>query len=154
MLHVENDDRHSLLSASEGPAIAETEDSAAVLDAHLLFNAQFKRTGDDLTLTGSDGKIHVVAGYFKSENPQALLSPDGAALSGDIVAALAGPAAPGRYAAKDAPSPAMQAIGHAVRVEGHVTVVRNGVAVTLNNGDVLLRGDVVETDGHGVAGLV
>ncbi|WFU22125.1 VCBS domain-containing protein [Bradyrhizobium sp. CB1717] len=105
-------------------------------------------------LTGSDGKSHVVAGYFKSENLHALRSPDGARLSGEIVAVLAGPVTPGQYAAKDAPSPPMQVIGHAVRVEGQVTVLRNGVVVALNNGDVLLKGDVVQTDSGGTAGLV
>jgi VCBS repeat-containing protein len=156
MLYVGNDDRHFSLSTSQELSIADAQGVAAVtiLDAHLLFNAEFERTGDDLRLIGSDGKSHVVAGYFKSERLHALQSPDGAALSGDIVAALAGPAAPGKYAAKDAPPAAMQVIGHAVRVEGQVTVVRNGVAVALNNGDVLLKGDVIQTDGRGTAGLV
>ena len=48
----------------------------------------------------------------------------------------------------------MQVIGHAARIDGYVSVVRNGVAMTLNNGDVLLKGDVVQTAGDGVAGLV
>src|SRR5260370_29930994 len=81
-------------------------DSTTVLAAPLLFHAEFKRTGDDLRLIGSDGKIHVIAGYFKSEHPLALLTPDGAMLSGEIVAALAGPAAPGKDAARRRPAPA------------------------------------------------
>ncbi|MBR1177225.1 VCBS domain-containing protein [Bradyrhizobium sp. KB893862 SZCCT0404] len=155
MLHV-GSDRHFSLSISQELSIEGVPETsvAAVQDTHLLLSADFKRAGDDLRLIGVDGKIHVVPGYFKSENLHALRSPDGATLSGEIVAALAGPAAPGRYAAKDAPSPAMQVIGHAVRVEGQVTVLRNGVVVALNNGDVLLKGDVVQTDSAGVAGLV
>ncbi|MCP3390548.1 VCBS domain-containing protein [Bradyrhizobium sp. CCGB12] len=155
MLHV-GSDRHFSLSISQELSTEGGPDAsvAAIQDTHLLLSADFKRVGDDLRLIGADGKIHVVAGYFKSENLHALRSPDGATLSGEIVAALAGPAAPGGYAAKDAPSPAMQVIGHAVRVEGQVTVLRNGVVVALNNGDVLLKGDVVRTDSAGAAGLV
>ena len=63
--------------------------AATVLDAQLLFHAEFRRAGDDLRLIGSDGKVHVVAGYFEQENPPALSTPDGATLSGDVVAALA-----------------------------------------------------------------
>ncbi len=136
---------HAELQLDGGPA---------VLDAHLLFHAEFRRAGDDLRLIGSDGKTHTVAGYFEQENPRALSTPEGAALSGDVVAALAGPAHPGQYAALDAPQGAMQVIGHAARIEGNVSVVRNGVAITLNNGDVLLKGDVVQTAGDGMAGLV
>ncbi|WP_283806453.1 VCBS domain-containing protein, partial [Bradyrhizobium neotropicale] len=149
-------DRHFSLSISQELSIEGAPDASAVAipDTHLLLNAEFRRAGDDLLLMGSDGKSHVVAGYFKSENLHALLSADGARLSGEIVAVLAGPAAPGRYTAKDAPSPAMQVIGHAVRVEGQVTVLRNGVVVALNNGDVLLKGDVVQTGSGGAAGLV
>ncbi|MET4799717.1 VCBS domain-containing protein [Bradyrhizobium sp. LB11.1] len=154
MLHV-GSDRHFSLSISQELSIKGGPETsvAAVQDTHLL-SADFKRAGDDLRLIGVDGKIHVVPGYFKSENLHALRSSDGATLSGEIVAVLAGPAALGRYAAKDAPSPAMQVIGHAVRVEGQVTVLRNGVVVALNNGDVLLKGDVVQTDSAGAAGLV
>src|SRR5215216_974729 len=70
-------------------------------DAQLLFHADFKRTGDNLTLVGADGKVLVVPDYFKSDVLATLLSPQGAALSGDVVAALAGPLAPGQYAAAE-----------------------------------------------------
>lgn len=148
MLHVGGDDRYFSVSASQELSVADSEGVAAVAvpDAHLLFSAEFRRTGDDLSLTGSDGKVQIVPGYFKSETLHALRSANGASLSGDIVAALAGPGAPGQYAATETQPAAMQAIGHVVRTEGQVTVVRNGVSIALNNGDVLLRGDVVQTD--------
>jgi hypothetical protein len=44
-------------SADDGGSNA----SVAIIDAQLLFHAGFKRTGDDLTLIGSDGSVHVVA---------------------------------------------------------------------------------------------
>src|SRR3954454_24585182 len=115
MLHVGNDDRHFSLSISQELSIEDGTGASAVglPETHLLFNGEFKRAGDDLRLIGADGKVQIIADYFKSENLHALRSPDGATLSGQIVAALAGPGAPGQYAATDAPSPAMQVIGHA-----------------------------------------
>src|SRR3954469_23895751 len=72
--------------------------SVTISDAHFLFHADFKRTGSDLTLTGDDGHRVVIPGYFKHEHLPALVSSTGAALSGDIVEALAGSVAPGQYA--------------------------------------------------------
>jgi large repetitive protein len=132
---------------------AHSANGITVADSHFRFDAALQRAGDDLRLTGSDGKIDVVSGYHKSEHPSALWTPH-STLSADLVAALAGPGESGKHAAPNAPHPAMQVIGRAIKIEGHVSVVRNGVAVTLNNGDVLLKGDVIQTDGDGVAGLV
>jgi len=61
---------------------------------------------------------------------------EGAARNGHLVIALAGHADSLDHAAATALHPAMQVIGRAVKIEGHVSVVRNGVAVALNNGDV------------------
>src|SRR5947199_7874566 len=85
--------------------------SVAISDAHFLFHADFKRTGSDLTLTGDDGHRVVIPGYFKHEHLPSLLTPEGAALSGDIVEALAGSVAPGQYAQAAAPAGGAAAIG-------------------------------------------
>ena len=104
---------------------------------------------------GAGGKTAVIAGHSKTEHSSVPRTPDGAAPSGHLVAALAGHADSVDHAAANRPpQPAMQVIGRAVKIDGHVSVVRNGVAVTLNNGDVLLKGDVIQTGGDGVAGLV
>src|SRR5687768_17066397 len=110
-------------------------------DAHLLFNAEFKRAGSDLILTGPDGKRVVVADYFKSDKLPTLVSPEGAALGGEIVAALAGSHAPGQYAQATAPTPTTAPIGRVETVSGNVVAVRNGVAVVLNVGDAVYRND-------------
>jgi VCBS repeat-containing protein len=122
-------------------------------DAELLFHADFKRSGNDLTLTGADGKVLLVPDYFKSEILATLLSPEGAALRGDIVAALAGPLAPGQYAAATVTPSATPAIGRVVKLDGSATVIRNGVAVALNHGDPILKGDVVQTGADGTLAL-
>src|SRR4051812_25882000 len=122
-----------------------------VPDAKLLFNGVFERSGDDLRLSGPDGRSFSIPGYFKSETLSALESPDGALLSGDVVAALAGPANPGKYAGPAASN--ASAIGHVAQLDGHATAGGNGVAVALNVGDVVLKGDVVQTGSDGALGL-
>jgi fibronectin-binding autotransporter adhesin len=92
---------------------------ATIPDAHLLFNAEFERTGSDLILNGDDGKTATVHDYFASEKHPMLLSPEGAALAPDVVAT----------------------------VSGNATIVRNGVAITVASGDAVLKGDVLQTGG-------
>jgi VCBS repeat-containing protein len=129
-------------------------DHITVPDAHLLFTAAFSRAGDDLRLVGEDGKSLLIAGYFKGEKHATLLSPEGAALTADIVEALAGPRSPGHYAQAGSPQPAAQAIGRVATVSGNASVVRNGVTITLNVGDAVLKGDVVQTGAGGALGLI
>jgi fibronectin-binding autotransporter adhesin len=64
-------------------------DAIIVSDAHLLFSAEFKRSGVDLILSGDDREM-VLHDYFKGEKRAALSSPDGTHLTGDLVAALSG----------------------------------------------------------------
>ncbi|MGJ4929170.1 VCBS domain-containing protein [Bradyrhizobium sp. HKCCYLS2038] len=60
---------------------------------------------------------------------------------------------PGEQPEATSPKPA-QVIGRVVETKGHVVVLRNGVAVTLHDGDALHKGDVVQTDGDGAASLI
>ncbi len=141
-------------SSSHIPAPADGRaDQITIPDAHLLFNATFVRAGFDLKLVGEDGQSVVVHDYFRGETRATLLSPEGAALYGDIVEALAGPANPGKYAQAGAPQASAQAIGKVAKVDGNVTVVRNGVAIALNAGDAVLKGDVVQTGAGGSVGI-
>ena len=104
--------RHAMLNLDARPSTSnglaqdiissETDPAgpAAVLvpDAHLLFSGNYARAGSDLVISGEDGSGHVIAGYFAHVTPPALQSPDGALLTAEPVAALAGPRAPGQYA--------------------------------------------------------
>ncbi len=119
--------------------------SATIPDAHLLFTAQFARAGVDLVLHGEDGKAVVVQDYFAADQRARLLSPEGAAVSPEIVEALAGPQAPGQFAQAAATPPAAQAVGRVAVVTGDATIVRNGVAMAANAGDPILKGDVLQT---------
>src|SRR5436853_325387 len=107
--------------------------SVTIPDAHFLFHADFKRAGSDLILTGEDGHRVVVPGYFKHEHLPTLLSPNGAAVTGDVVEALVGSQAPDQYAQAGTPvQTSPLAIGRVASVEGGATAFRNGVQVSLN----------------------
>src|SRR3954471_10165614 len=143
--------------SGSAPSIANDNGSfVTIADAQFLFHADFKRTGSDLTLTGNDGHRVVVPEYFKHDRLPTLLAPDGAALTGDVVAALAGPRAPGQYAqvgGAQVPSD-VPLIGRVATVSGSATAVRNGVAVALNVGDAIYKGDVVQTQSDSTVGLI
>lgn len=123
-------------------------------DAHLLFNCEFTRNGNDLKLVGEDGKTFVVQDYFKTDRPPALVTPEGAHLSGETIDAIAGDQAPGQYAQAGAQPGAGEAIGKVATSAGNATIVRNGVAITVNAGDVILKNDVLRTGGDGALGVI
>ncbi|MFO1146886.1 MAG: VCBS domain-containing protein [Alsobacter sp.] len=126
-------------AASEGQAVV-------VPDAHLLFNASFQRVAGDLVLTDERGHRFVVSDYFATDRHPDLVSPQGAVLTADVVDRLAGPLAPGATAQAGAAGAATAAaIGRVEAASGDAAVVRNGVVIALNVGDVVLKGDVVQT---------
>src|SRR5215813_5167738 len=120
-----------------------------ISDAHFLFTAHFERQGQDLLLTDDHGRKVIVDGYFRGDKHPTLLSPQGAALSGELVDALAGHA---QYAQAAAPG-AGQFIGRVEKAGGVVTVIRNGVSVALNVGDSVYKGDVVQTGSGSTCGI-
>ena len=124
----------------------------SVPDADLLFRGDYHRAGPDLVLTGHDGRHHIVPGYFASEKHAALVAPNGASLSADVVDLLAGSAAPGQYAQAQPTTPP-DSIGKVEKVVGDVTVVRNGVSVALHVGDAVFKSDVIVTGGDSSAGI-
>ena len=124
-------------------------DAIIVSDAQLLFNAEFKRTGLDLVLSG-DGREVVLHDYFKGEKHAPLASPDGAHLTGDLVNALAGQV---QYAQADGSTSANKVIGHVTKLVGSATATRNGVSIILNNGDNVEKGDVVQSGSDSTVGI-
>ncbi len=120
-----------------------------VPDPNLIFNGEFKRAGLDLVLS-HDGHEFVVHDYFRGDKRAAIASPDGAHLTGDIVNALTGHV---QYAQAAGGIAAAQIIGHVTKLSGSATAVRNGVAVILNNGDNVEKGDVVSTGGDSTLGI-
>lgn len=129
-------------------------DPIVVPDAHLLFNGDFQRAGPDLKIVGADGKSFLIPDYFKAEKRATLLSPEGASLTPEVVEALAGPLAPGQYAQAGQQASDQPAIGRIEQVAGNATIVRNGVAMTANQGDVVRKGDVVQTGADGMIAVL
>ncbi len=119
-------------------------DTVRIPDAHLMFQGEYRKDGFDLVI--EDGQTRVTLNdYFRAAKRPALESPDGARLTEDVVAALAVSDHGQRYA--QATPPAQQAaIGRVETVTGQATVIRNGTPVVLNQGDLVLKGDVVQTD--------
>ena len=124
----------------------------SVPDADLLFRGDYHRAGPDLVLTGHDGRRHIVPGYFASEKHAALVAPNGASLSADVVDLLSGSPAPGQYAQAQPTTPP-NSIGKVEKIVGDVTVVRNGVSVALHVGDAVFKSDVIVTGGDSSAGI-
>jgi VCBS repeat-containing protein len=125
-------------------------DAIIVPDAHLLFNADFKRSGVDLILSKDDQEL-VLHDYFKGEKRAPLASPDGAHLTGDLVNALTGHV---QYSqAGGAPAAASQVIGHVTKLAGSATAVRNGVSIILHQGDNVEKGDVVQAGSDSTLGV-
>ncbi|HEX3503105.1 MAG TPA: FecR domain-containing protein [Xanthobacteraceae bacterium] len=127
-------------------------DQILIPDAQFLFTAHFHRAGPDLVLTGGDGHKVIVPGYFTSEHPPALVAPNGASVSSHLVELLAGSAAPNEYAQAGSAAPP-EPIGRVEKVVGEVSVIRNGVSITLNVGDAVYKSDVVQTAANSSAGV-
>jgi hypothetical protein len=127
-------------------------DHVRVPDAELLFRGEYQRLGPDLVVTGPDGRHHIIPGYFSSEKHPALVAPNGASLTPDVVDLLAGSPTPGQYAQAQPTTPP-DSIGKVEKVIGSVTVVRNGVAVALHVGDAVYKSDVVQTGANSSVGI-
>jgi len=124
-------------------------DAIVVPDAHLLFNADFKRSGVDLILSNDDREL-VLHDYFKGEKRAPLASPDGAHLTGDLVNALTGHV---QYSQAGGATAAGQVIGHVTKLAGTATAVRNGVSIILHQGDNVEKGDVVQSGSDSTLGV-
>ncbi len=125
------------------------QNTVAVSDAHLLFAGDYHRSGVDLIIE-KDGRNLLVRDYFKGEKRASLSSSDGATLSGATVEALTGHT---QYAQADGSLSSAQIIGHVTKIAGNATVIRNGVAIVLNLGDNLNKGDVVQAGSNSSLGL-
>ena len=119
----------------------------------MLLTADLSREGPDLVIEGSDGEQVLVRDYFTTEEPPALLTEGGAILPADLITMLVGSLAPQQYAAAGEVA-GIQPIGTIQTLQGTVTVVRSdGSRVTLQQGDPVYQGDVIETAGDGAIGM-
>ena len=121
-----------------------TEGEVILPDGFNPADAAFERVGPDLMMTGPDGTQVLVADFFMMETPPDLLSTLGARVVGGLAVRLAGSVAPGMVAG-ESPAPS-EAIGRVTDLNGEVTVIHaDGTRTTLQMGDAVLLGDILET---------
>ncbi|HAR23428.1 MAG TPA: hypothetical protein DCS46_03530, partial [Bradyrhizobium sp.] len=106
-------------------------------------------TGLDLVISKDDREL-VLHDYFKGEKRAALASPEGAHLTGNLVNALTGYT---QYAQAGGAAEPAKVIGHVTKLTGGATAIRNGVAVVLNQGDNVNKGDVVQSGSDSTLGI-
>lgn len=123
---------------------ADAEPSILFPDPNFLFTADFRRSGADLVLIGHD-RTAVILGYFTHERRPSLTTIEGASLTGATIEALAGAGMPEQYAQATNVAATRVPIGRVEKVSGSATVLRNGVPVELHLGDMVAKGDVVQT---------
>ncbi|WP_162820455.1 Ig-like domain-containing protein [Microvirga calopogonii] len=131
-------------AAEAASSRADTDPSILFPDKDILFSADFRRSGADLLLVGHEATA-VILDYFRDGRRLSIKTPEGASLTGDTVEALAGPNLSGQYAQAGNPAPNQMPIGRVEKVSGSAIVLRNGVSVELRLGDVIAKGDVLQT---------
>ncbi|HEY9079629.1 tandem-95 repeat protein [Magnetovibrio sp.] len=130
-----------------------TEGEVVLPDGFNPAEAAFERIGPDLMLTAPDGTQVLVADFFMMETPPDLLSTLGARVVGGLAVRLAGSAAPGMVAGEFPETG--EVIGRVTDINGEVTVIRaDGTRATLQNGDAVLQGDILETSAEGAIGIL
>lgn len=125
-------------------------DTVTIPDAHLLFAGDYARSGADLIVSDQLHRV-VVPNYFHGDKRPTLISPEGAPLDAKVIEALTGHV---QYAQAAGAASAAKVAGHVVKETGSASIVRNGVTITLNNGDVVYQNDVVQTGSGSSVGLV
>lgn len=137
-----------------GQAVASDGGHLTVQNPELLFQGDYQRAGSDLVISHEVHGSLRIADYFAGPNLPDILSSTGGFLSGNTVSKLAGPLAPGQYA-QAGTGAGTAAIGSVQTADGQVTAIRaNGVSVSLQNGDPVFQGDVVQTGSNSTLSIV
>ena len=128
-------------------SLSEDNSTIEVADVSLLLNGEYSRSGDDLIISGANGKEVILEGYFNNPNPPALVAPNGAAIMPNTVEALlinidptmvAGPFTPGESFG--------EVIGRVEQINGVASVKgANGLTRVVKEGDPIYLNDVVKT---------
>ena len=131
-------------------SLSKAADTLTIPDAHLLFSGDFARSGADLIISDHLHRV-VVPNYFHGDKRPTLVSPEGAPLDPKFIDALTGHV---QYAQAAGTAAAAKVVGHVVKMTGSASIVRNGVTIVVNNGDVVYQNDVVQTGSGSTLGLV
>src|SRR5712675_1815368 len=124
--------------------------TVTIPNGHLLFSGDYERSGLDLIVSDHDHRV-VIHDYFRGEKRPTLVSPEGAQLDSAVIEALTGHVA---YAQAAGTASAAKVVGHVVKMTGSASIVRNGVTIDVNNGDIVYQNDVVQTGSGSTLGMV
>ncbi|MCK1647091.1 FecR family protein, partial [Bradyrhizobium sp. 154] len=138
--------------ASESFGFPEPRPANALIisDARLLFSGEYARSGHDLIISDANHRL-TIPNYFLGEKRSPLSSADGALLDARVVEALTGHQI---FAQAGGNAAAGKVIGHVATITGSASIVRNGVTIEANNGDVVYQNDIVQTGSSSTLGLV
>ena len=122
--------------------------------AEFVTDAALVRHNDDLILTLPDGHEQVVEGYFAADpRPTLTLEDSNAALTPELVQSFLQEITFSGEGSATATDSQGNAIGNVETVIGEVTALRNGAKITLEAGDPVFEGDIIETETAGSAKL-
>ena len=122
--------------------------------AEFVTDAALVRHNDDLILTLPDGREQVVEGYFAADpRPTLTLEDSNAALTPELVQSFLQEITFSGEGSATATDSQGNAIGNVETVIGEVTALRNGAKITLEAGDLVFQGDIIETETAGSAKL-
>lgn len=128
------------------------QDRMELPSGDFLANAQMTREGGNLHLQSPDGQVIVIEGYFDADPAPLLVSPDGAALTPELVQSFA--KSPAEFAANGTATDESP-VGEIQEVKGNATVTRtDGTVETITAGTKIYQGDIVETDATGAVNIV
>lgn len=139
------------------PRVLDAAGQAEVVVAagDLILTGDYARSGDNLVITGKGGETVVLEDFFGGGPLPALITPDGARISGDIAARLAGAGAETQFAQAAQTAQAQASIGRVEAIDGQAFAIRtDGTRVALNQGTQVFQGDVIETAAGARVGIV
>lgn len=123
----------------------------ALPSADFAADAVYVQDGMDLRMTGPDGQVVIIRGYFDG-NPPALTTPEGGQLSPSLVRSFVMPEHAGEYAGPMGDAPA---IGEVYKMEGEAWVTHaDGTKEPLELGAPIFQGDVIETSADGAVNIL
>jgi hypothetical protein len=123
-----------------------------VANADLVFEGAYSRHGFDLVISRGFDSV-VLHDYFRSVEHAAIQTSGGASLSGAVVVAMTTSNPGEAYAANAPDAGAPKAIGRVEVVNGTASAIRNGQTLNLHVGDLVYKGDAVESGANSTLGL-
>ncbi|MEE8393361.1 MAG: FecR domain-containing protein [Rhodospirillales bacterium] len=119
-----------------------------------VLRARFFLKDLHLVLAGEDGKSVIIRGYYKLDDPPALMTENGAMISAELAKRLAVPLDPDPDAAAE-PAARGEPIGHIDTVTGKVQMTHgDGAMEACSNGAPVFKGNVLRTESHGTVGVI